>query len=234
MKVELLDYMGDDLAVVNAARVSFDKESDWDYLDKYGGNLSTKDVKLIHFLASHGHEQPFAHCIVKFRVKAPLFTARQLWKSHIGLASQDDGLTWNEVSRRYVDSEPEFYVPEVWRKRVEDKKQGSSNEAVDEPLRLNFSNKQTTTDVYKRYLEISLDLYKELLENNTCPELARIILPQSTMTEWIWTGSLLAFSRIYRLRTGEGAQNEAGFIVTKIGKYLEPLFPVSWKALTNE
>lgn len=225
MKVELLDYMGDDLDVANAARVSFDKISEWDQ-DEFGRqSVNDRDHKLIHYLATHGHWTPFSHCYAKFRIKAPLFVRSQLFKHKVGL-------TENEVSRRYVDSEPEFYVPEKWRKRAEDKKQGSSDEAVTE-----FVYSGGTLDPNQEYgwvMEQCLGLYEVMLEQGVCPEQARMVLPQSMMTEWIWSGSIAAFARVYQQRTSEHAQHETKQVALQIGEALKPLFPVSWSALTDE
>lgn len=226
MKVELLDHMGSDLDVVNAARVSFDKESDWkrlpdnkSHFDTYG-KLSDKDTNLIHYLATHQHWTPFSHCYAKFRIKAPLFVRSQLFKHKVGL-------TENEVSRRYVDSKPEFYVPEVWRKRAEDKKQGSSDEPV--TMESGHIAEWTAEHLYERQVAV----YARMLKLGVCPEQARMVLPQSMMTEWIWSGSLSAFARVYKQRTSDHAQLETKQIVLQIGEALKPLFPVSWEELTN-
>lgn len=221
MKVELIDHMGDDLAVVNAARVSFDKESTWEELlpEVYElGVLKEPDKRLIHYLVEHDHWSPFSHCYAKFRIKAPLFVRSQLFKHKVGLSE-------NEVSRRYVDSEPEFYTPEVWRKRAEDKKQGSSEEVV------NLDWLQHDVNYYS--YEMPLEIYKKLLLAGVCPEQARMVLPQSMYTEWIWSGSLAAFARVYKQRTSEHAQQETKQIAVWIGEALEPLFPVSWSALVE-
>lgn len=240
MKVELLDYMGDDLAVVNSARVSFAKESEWEEVWReedggyFDGILSNKDAKLIHYLAKHHHWTPFSHCYAKFRIKAPLFVRSQLFKHKVGL-------TENEVSRRYVDSEPEFYVPDVWRKRAEDKKQGSSDEAVDLesfnqygdfPYKGSFGECSLGSLLDQLRIE-TLEAYRALLKAGVAPEQARSILPTSTYTEWIWSGSIAAFARVYQQRTSEHAQHETRTIAYAIGNELRDLFPVSWKALTN-
>ena len=214
MRVELLDHMGDDLAVCNAARVSFDKITEWDQ-DEYGRqSVSERDEKLISYLAKHHHWTPFSHCYAKFRIKAPLFCRAQLFKHKVGL-------TENEVSRRYVDSEPEFYVPKRWRKRAEDKKQGSSDEEL--PF-------QYDIDMLWRF---QAETYQMLLSDGVCPEQARMVLPQSMYTEWIWSGSIAAFARVYQQRTSDHAQHETKQIALQIGELLEPLFPVSWKALCD-
>jgi thymidylate synthase (FAD) len=224
MQVTLVDSMGSDLSVVNAARVSFDKESYWITLDEpsFEGMkvLDTRDERLINYLASHNHWTPFGHCFATFRIKAPLFLARQLGKHQVGLV-------WNEVSRRYVDSEPEFFVPETLRGRVDNVKQGSSLNAV-ESLR-------EGTDYPRRdfLIQASLDLYRGLLEDGVAPEEARMYLPQNMMTEWIWSGSLAAFSRVCKLRLDSHTQLETQQLAQGIDKEMSQLFPVSWKALQS-
>lgn len=222
MKVDLIDRMGTDLDVVNAARVSFDKESDWDHSQWSGETavrpvLGDKDAKLISYLADHGHWSPFSHCYVKFRVKAPIFVARQLQKHTVGLA-------WNEVSRRYVDSEPEFYVPEKWRKRAENVKQGSSDEAAMDEDTAGFAH----------FCYHAMAYYQDMLDSGVCPEQARMILPQSMMTEWIWSGSLYAFARVCKLRLDSHTQAETREIAKHIANHLNTIFPVSTKALLGE
>jgi thymidylate synthase (FAD) len=223
IEVNLVDYMGDDLTVVNAARVSFDKESEWGTVETYAYGdeeypavrevLKDKDVKLIGYLAKHNHWSPFAHTSIQLRVKAPIFVARQLVKHQVG------GV-WNEVSRRYVDSEPEFFMPTEWRGRPEGSiKQGSSGEAVD------------MTANAQLLAEFCLEQYNLMLENNVAPEQARMILPQNTMTEWYWTGSLMFFVRVCRERLAAGAQYETRLVAEQIAEIVAPLFPVSWAAL---
>lgn len=211
--VELLDVMGSDLTVVNAARVSFDKESTWDYED---GSLQHKDAKLIAYLARHNHWTPFAHAQLQFRVTAPIFVARQLVKHQVGLV-------WNEVSRRYVDDEPVFYIPKVLRKRAENVKQGSSNEAADyeHPLWYDGQN----------IFELALKEYQWMLESGVAPELARMVLPQNVMTSWYWTGSLMAFARICKQRLDPHAQQETRDVAQGIHELTKPRFPVAWEAL---
>ena len=186
-QVTLLDTMGTDLSIVNAARVSFDKESDWEGL-RY--KLSEKDAKLIRYLAKHNHWSPFSHATASFRVKAPIFVARQLAKHQVGFS-------WNEVSRRYVDSEPEFFLPEGWRERAENVKQGSSDKLVD----------FLPPDPYDTTL-LALNAYESLLKAGVCPEQARMVLPQNTMTEWIWTGSVYGWARMCKLRLDSHTQTE--------------------------
>lgn len=222
MSVELIDHMGSDLSVVNAARVSFNKESKWKEdlgPENWQCELEERDIKLINYLAKHNHWTPFAHCFLSFRVKAPIFVARQLVKHQVGLA-------WNEVSRRYVDEEPEFWFPKAWRTRPDGSiKQGSGVEITACPT--------MDLDIYpKNIVQRCLNLYFDLLtEGNVAPEMARMILPQNTMTEWIWSGSLMAFCRVCRLRLDPHAQEETRELVGAIKALLEPLFPVSVKAL---
>jgi thymidylate synthase (FAD) len=209
--------MGNDLTVVNAARVSFGKESEWDYEESdaysFKQHLKKKDKKLIQYLAKHKHISPFGHCFASFHIKAPVFVARQLVKHKF--------LRWNEISRRYVDSEPEFYVPRSWRGRSEDKKQGSSGEWYDEDTDLVVEDCHT----------VCLDSYKELLENGVCPEQARMILPQSMVTEWYWSGSLDAFADMCNLRCKSDTQYETQVVAGHIDTEMAKLFPVSWEAL---
>ena len=217
MEVTLIDHMGSDLSVVNAARVSFDKESDWDHeaSSREGCDvLSQADTKLIAYLAKHNHWSPFAHCFASFRIKAPIFVARQMVKHQVGLA-------WNEVSRRYVDSEPEFFFPDVWRGRPEGSmKQGSSG-VVD------VGNGYYITNACAN----ALKAYQSMLEDGIAPEQARMILPQNMMTEWIWSGSLMAFARVCKLRLDSHAQVETRMVAEGIAPEMKKLFPVSWEVL---
>lgn len=239
MKVGLIDHMGDDLMVVNAARVSFDKESSWEWnCDQNMARvpewspyatfrvLSDRDAKLISYLARHGHWSPFAHPQIQLRIKAPIFVARQLAKHQVGLV-------WNEVSRRYVDDEPEFYEPEAWRARAENVKQGSSAaEIYDYGTTIAGERLITIPEVeHGEIINHALKVYREMMVAGVCPEQARMVLPQSMMTEWIWTGSLLAFSRVCQLRLDSHSQAETREIAEKIAEIIEPLFPVSWRNL---
>lgn len=228
MQVNLIDHMGSDLTVVNAARVSFDKESEWEKVPKdpliYGDDegtwdeLSDKDTKLIGYLAKHNHWSPFAHTSIQLRVKAPIFVARQLVKHQVG------GV-WNEVSRRYVDSEPEFWFPEVWRGRPVNAKQGSTGV-------LDSKQPDMDIDIYTHdIVRKTVQLYSDLLTTGVAPEQARMILPQNMMTEWYWTGSLMFFCRVCRERLDPHAQQETREIAERIAELIAPLFPVSWSAL---
>lgn len=215
IKVELIDKMGDDVSVVNAARVSFAKESEWKYSPE-GKVLGEGDRKLIKYLAEHNHWSPFSHSYASFRIKAPIFVARQLVKHTVGLS-------WNEVSRRYVSTEPEFYLPKYWRKAAENVKQGSSDE-----------DSKTTWDYAACQLIEEADMiYKQLLNDGVCAEQARMILPQNTMTEWIWSGSLYAFARVCNLRLDSHTQLETQTVAKLIDAYMIELFPESWNVLVK-
>ena len=214
IRVKLIDWMGGDVSVVNAARVSFGKQ-------KVSNGLDKGDKKLINYLAKHRHMSPFGHVFASFHVKAPIFVARQLVKHKF--------LRWNEISRRYVDDEPEFYVPDEWRGRAEDKKQGSSGVVEIHP--------QTFTvdpEDYTQLNEASKDVYNFLLEQGVAPEQARMVLPQNTMTEWFWSGSLDAFSDMCDLRLKDDTQEETRVVAQQIDEYMEQLFPVSWVALRKD
>jgi thymidylate synthase (FAD) len=266
MQAKYVDHMGTDLSVVNAARVSFSKES-----ALVDGNLSKGDTSLIQFLArgcTSGdwdgmvsdlmllgaddddievegfmsyiknmptHWTPFGHTAITLHMKAPLFVARQLGKHQVGLV-------WNEVSRRYVSDEPEFYTPEVWRKAAANVKQGSSDEAVDLKSEYVWCDDNTPKygwddytlyELYHEHLEREALLYQKMLERGVCPEQARMVLAQSTYTEWYWTGNLYAFANVFIQRTDSHAQKETQEIAHQIGSIISPLFPVSWKALTQ-
>jgi len=212
--VTYIDHMGSDLSVVNAARVSFGKQSDWMPRVHNGEPkvLQFKDDKLIKYLAKHKHTSPFGHAFASFHVKAPVFVARQLVKHKF--------LRWNEISRRYVDSEPSFYIPDVWRGRSPDKKQGSSEEKVD--ITWHF-NANLIYNIRKQY--------QYLLDMGVCPEQARMVLPQSMMTEWYWSGSLDAFADMCNLRCKPDTQAETREVAELIEDQMMSLFPVSWEAL---
>jgi thymidylate synthase (FAD) len=202
-----MDSMGSDLTVANAARVSFAKHKE---------ELDEGDEKLIKYLAKHGHWSPFSHVSIQFKIDAPIFVARQLQKHQVGLA-------WNEVSRRYVDTEPEFYSPTEWRRRAVDKKQGSLSEPV--------PSQKVVTSIKKEYDTVALDCYNRLLKLKVCPEQARMLLPQSMMTSWYWSGSVYAFSRVCNLRLKEDAQAETREVAQSISNHCAIEFPVSWKHL---
>jgi len=205
MNVTLIDSMGTDLSVVNAARVSFAKE--------HKEFNSDKDERLIRFLAEHNHWSPFGHASLQFHIKAPVFVARQLVKHQVGLV-------WNEVSRRYVDDDPEFYIPKEWRLKAEDKKQGSSEETIEYDIQ--------STMMYCK------ETYNNLLKSNIAPEMARMVLPQNMMTEWYWSGTLFAFARVCNLRCKEDTQAETRIIANQISEEAKQKFPISWKYLTEK
>ena len=239
IKVDYVDHMGTDLAVVNAARVSFDKMSAWEAVSIHADDehdillgepyvrnekrLSDADARLIAYLAKHNHWSPFAHTSIQLRVKAPIFVARQLAKHQVG------GV-WNEVSRRYVDSEPEFYFPEVWRGRpTGGAKQGSSGvvESMD-----GYAGKSSVQAYAHTLVGDYLSVYSDMIAAGVAPEQARMILPQNMMTEWYWTGSLMFFARVCAQRLDPHAQAETSEVARQIADIVRPLFPVSWLALT--
>tara|TARA_Y100000817_G_scaffold137097_1_gene107485 strand:- start:845 stop:1534 length:690 start_codon:yes stop_codon:yes gene_type:complete len=214
-EVKLVDCMGSDLTVVNAARVSFNKHVE---------QFTDGDERLIKFLAEHNHWTPFGHCSLQFRIKAPIFVARQLVKHQVGL-------TWNEVSRRYIQTEPELFRPESWRANPENKKQGSSE--TEEVLWL-LINELSVDDEVERIGNKCVSLYNQLIDAGVCAEQARMVLPQSLMTEWYWTGSLYAFARVCNLRCAKDTQRETREIADLISFSLKEKFPVSWKYLVGE
>ena len=255
IKATYIDHMGTDLTVANAARVSFGKKSEWAYLDWRHSTmhpqkkiLSDRDTKLIRYLAEHKHISPFGHCFASFHVKAPVFVARQLVKHKF--------LRWNEISRRYVDSEPEFYEPDVWRGRSEDKKQGSDGVLKldkmyaygeykhikdvfeKEPEKYGVYTNDTVPDVsildeVHECEEDVRSIYKKLIAAGVAPEQARMVLPQSTMTEWYWSGSLDAFADMCNLRLAPDTQEETRQVAQQISVKMSNLFPVSWSALVK-
>jgi len=212
IEVTYVDHMGSDLSVVNAARVSFGKKSDW--LPRiHNGEakaLSAKDCRLIAYLARHNHKSPFNHTFTTFHVKAPVFVARQLVKHEY--------MPWNEISRRYVDSEPELYVPSFWRGRSADKKQGSEGE-----VKSNFG--------VEYYNEKAWQAYDQLLNEGVAPEQARMVLPQSMMTEWYWSGTVFSFAKMCSLRCKDDTQAETRVVADAIDEEMENLYPMSWESL---
>ena len=223
IKVTYEHHVGDDITVVNAARVSFGKKSRYYYGDEaeiaadfykeweYPTFMLSEDVKLINYLAKHNHKSPFNHCFITFHVKAPIFVARQLQKHEY--------MPWNEISRRYVDSEPEFYQPDVWRGRSADKKQGSEGE-----VNVNMSS-------YKSRMLDLVKHYSKLVDMGVAPEQARMVLPQSMMTEWYWSGSVHAFAKMCGLRLKPDAQYETRLVAEQIEDKMTELFSESWTAL---
>ena len=210
--VELLDHMGDDNAICDAARVSFNKEA-----VNYTTELNTK---LLKYLAKHDHWSPFAHTSLKFRFRTPMFIARQFQKHVVGFA-------WNEVSRRYVSSDPSFFVPESWRMRPDNMKQGSVKEG-EVPV---------THDVLIAYMDQMREHtrdYKSMISQGICPEQVRMCMPQSMMTEWIWTGSLMAWARFVKLRADSHAQAECWPYADAVREEMEDYFPQATLALLGE
>jgi len=271
IKVTYEDHMGTDLSVVNAAKVSFGKRSEWEYTGIGQEGLSKKDQGLIQFLArgctsgdwenlvdevackgycvyqcdvynkelrdllNHirkmpSHWSPFAHTAISLHLKMPVFVARQIMK-------HTTGIEYNEVSRRYVDDEPELYVPDVWRKKADNVKQGSADEAVEDV----FNNKlayaligeNTIQHEISRFNSTVIELYSDMLEHGVAPEQARMILPQSMYTEVIATGNLYAWANLYIQRSDSHAQKETQEVAKQIDDIIQPLFPVSWEALTK-
>lgn len=210
MKIELLNVMGDDLMVVNTARVSF---------NKYHDEFMEQDAKLIKYLATHDHWTPFAHPQVQFRITVPIFVARQWFKHVVGTVR-------NEVSRRYVSDDPEFFKPATWRGKPEGSmKQGSSQYAVNDEAQ-KIANGQLDL-----VIGITENAYKNLLALGIAPEQARMILPQCMYTSWIETGSLAFWARFCDLRLGDHAQEEIRTVAVEISRYMMELFPESWKQL---
>jgi len=231
--VELVDHMGTDLTVCNAARVSFNKETEWDidevalarinkpippWVREECKILSKKDRSLLKYLAEHGHWTPFAHPQITLRIKAPVSIRTQFFKHKAGFVE-------NEISRRYVSFEPEFYYPKWRGKPTNGAKQGSE-EFIEIP-----SDIETT---FETMLRGCLMTYNDLIKNGVAPEQARFVLPQGMYTEWYWTGSLAAYARFYSQRIEEHAQWEIREYAGVIGELIAPLFPVSWKYLTNK
>ena len=207
--IELLDVFGNDLTIVNAARVSFNKEST---------ELNSKDEKLIQYLAKHNHITPFFHPQLRFRIKMPIYVAREWYRHTIGFAR-------NEVSRRYVDTPPECYNPQDIRARDTNLKQGSK-----------LTNVENNIDIALKIKDIQdkvLCTYEELLSLNVAPEIARGILPQSMYTEFIETASLAAYARLCKLRLDPNAQKEIQEYAKVLSELIEEKFPMSWKALTE-
>lgn len=230
MRAELIDSMGSDLTVVNAARVSFDKESEWETdgdSEEHTNRLSVRDIKLIQYLATHNHWTPFSHVMVTMRETVPIFVARQRFKHVVGF-------TYNEVSRRYVDDEPEFYYPDEWRKAAENKKQGSSDEAV--TYLLDFEEEDGRVDLnYEAFIKQCTAFYSAMIDSGVAPEQARMVLPQSMYTSYYVTGSLAAWARAYQLRIDPHAQKEIQDLAVQWNEIIGgiPELKHSWNALTS-
>ena len=214
IKAEYIDHLGSDITVVNSARVSFNKESQFEN----SGELSSKDVKLINYLAKHNHFTPFTHPQITLRETVPIFVARQRFKHMVGF-------TYNEVSRRYVDDTPEFYFPAEWRTRPDGSlKQGSGGVHVEN---------ETMKRAYLDFIKNASSLYERMVASGIAPEQARMVLPQSMLTSYYVTGSLAAFARLYKQRADSHAQKEIQDLAHQIGQVIQPLYPVSWAALTQ-
>lgn len=235
MRAEYIDHMGTDLTVVNAARVSFDKESEWELngeSEEQSNRLSVRDTKLIHYLATHNHWTPFSHVMVTMRETVPIFVARQRFKHVVGF-------TYNEVSRRYVNDEPEFFWPDVWRKAAENKKQGSSDEEIthiriwDPVVGPHDSPLFEINDLYSRHLHDIECFYNSLIKEGVSPEQARMVLPQSMYTSYYVTGSLAAWARAYQLRIDPHAQKEIQDLAKQWNEIISniPELKHSWEAL---
>ena len=230
IEVTYIDHMGSDLSVVNAARVSFGKKSTelgWSGVeeDRMTPILHDTDKRLIKYLAKHKHMSPFGHAFASFHIKAPIFVARQLVKHKF--------LRWNEISRRYVDDDPEFFIPDEWRGRASDKKQGSAGIVdIDKYWVENFDDDGWTPMPSLAY-EDALYCYRGLIDAGVCPEQARMVLPQSTMTEWYWSGSLDAFADMCNLRCKEDTQFETSQAARCVSQGMRDLFPISWGALVD-
>lgn len=242
IKVSYLDHCGSDLTTVNAARVSFGKRSSLEE-DSHGvWSMKDDDKRLIKYLAKHKHMSPFGHCFMSFHVKAPIFVARQLVKHKF--------LRWNEISGRYVApsinhktgnwvldesgkvvNEPEFYFPEVWRGKSPDKKQGSDASVAIDTAYYDRDDGHSTYD--HDATSVALESYLELLRIGVAPEQARMILPQNTMTEWFWSGSLDAFADMCKLRLKEDTQYETRLVANQIDSIAKQWYPISWDQLVH-
>jgi thymidylate synthase (FAD) len=209
-KVELLETFGSDLTVVNAARVSLGKEVH---------QFTDKDAKLVKYLADHDHTSPFFHPQARFRLKMPIWMAREWFRHTVGFSR-------NEVSRRYVDAPPTFYLPDELRTRAPSKKQGSNDDV--------HEDNETLRGMMELSMVSACNTYQVLLDNGVCPEQARMVLPQSMMTEFIETGSVAAYARLCKLRMGADAQKEIRDVARQISDCMKNAFPVSWSTLVSE
>lgn len=219
IKVELLDSMGDDLDVCNTARVSFAKETQWAAMEAGEGMLASGDIKLINYLAKHDHWTPFAHTALKFRVAAPVPIRTQCFKHKVGMVE-------NEESRRYISTTPEIFIPEFFRSKPEGSvKQGSGDIHP-------FS--EYWKEHYTRASQECVLIYEAMLKEGVCPEQARFILPQGAIVNWIWTGNLVSFANFFNKRTDPNAQKEVQVVADLVGKEIERIFPVSWRALVGK
>ncbi|HBY05946.1 TPA: FAD-dependent thymidylate synthase [Candidatus Dependentiae bacterium] len=222
--VELIESFGSDLTIVNAARVSFHKESAFEFIEgtdqagikELSPQLSERDTQLVDYLAKHRHIAPFFHPQLRFRIKMPIFIAREWYRHAVGFCR-------NEVSRRYVTTEPECFVPTLLRQRDVSVKQGSSTQLVE-------GSAEISAEI-RLFMERAVLFYNQLLEQGVCPEQARVVLPQSMYTEFIETASLAGYARLAGLRLASNAQREIGNYAELVSQLIEPRFPVAWKAL---
>lgn len=218
IEIVVVDKMGDDSSVSNSARVSF---------NKWKEEFDEGDAKLVKYLADHKHLTPFRHTQVQLRCKAPIFLVRQLGKHQAGLS-------WNEVSRRYVKTAPEFFEPEEWRSAPEGSiKQGSGEGSITNFVEDEDWERCPVNSSYTDYCQLSLEFYNKMMKDGIAPEQARMVLPQSMLTEWIWSGNILAFAHVYKERIASGAQLEAQEFAKELDKVIRPLFPVAWSALVD-
>lgn len=208
MPVTLIDHMGSDLTVVNAARVSMHKQAK---------QFSEKDERLINYLATHGHWTPFSHVVLQFRIEMPIFISRQWFKHTVGF-------TRNEMSRRYVSENPTFWEPGSWREKADNVKQGSGGD-------LPAKNQMVLDRLYTDSMKGAAAMYQLFLDSGVCPEQARSLLPQAMMTEFVETASLYAYARLVKLRLEPNAQAEIQRYAGVISDACYSVAPVSWKAL---
>lgn len=229
ISVEYLDHCGTDESIANSARVSFGDFDNWNEIPE--GYSKERCDKLINYLGKHEHYSPFRQNSITIRCKAPLFLARQLMKHQAGF-------TWNEESRRYIESTPEFFTPKEWRARPDGSlKQGSGLDIVNrKDFTYDYASQGwpevgSAKDIYEYGVEKCLTIYEQMLEKGVAPEMARMVLPQSMLVNWVWTGNLLSLSHLYNLRIKDNAQEEAREFAKEIDKVVNPLFPVAWDAL---
>lgn len=230
LEANLITHWGDDLSAVNAARVSMDKESEWErkWADEETGFLgyevlSDKDAKLVHYLAKNKHFSCFEHQGATLRLKVPLFVRSQIHRHRT--------FSYNEISRRYVKDNLEFYWPDKWRKAAENVKQGSSNEEHIMVIPNKGRNPTNMLTWAKDNVEDAIHLFNTMVEEGVCAEQARMLLPQNLYTSFYMTGNLRNWAHFLKLRLDPHAQKEVRDIAEMVAEILEPLFPVSYKAL---
>ena len=220
LRAELITHMGSDDFVCDAARVSMDKQA--------SGYTDEQNAKLIKYLGTHDHWSPFAHPQITLRETVPIFVARQRFKHVVGFC-------YNEVSRRYVDSEPEFYTPDVWRSRPEGSIKQGSGEALVTHCDDGYHGEggDPIGFVYRDLMSHCEIVYNNMLQAGVAPEQARMVLPQSMYTSYYVTGSLAAWARAYKQRIDAHAQVEIQDLAKQWGDIIAPLFPESWAVLTG-